>query len=759
MKPGARAAPDGRLALADIDAIVQARHADPFSVLGPHAQAGCGWWLRTMQPGAESVEAVDAADGRRLAVLDCRDRRGFFEGLLPQDGGNAVGAVFPVPASPSASTPAPCPRYRLRIVWEGGSSTLSEDAYRFGPVLGDIDLWLLGEGRHLRPFEVLGAHERVVDDVQGSSFAVWAPNARRVSVVGDFNHWDGRRLPMRLRREAGLWEIFVPGVRSGERYKYEVVGPDGRLLPLKADPYALQAEMRPATASIVAPLPPVQPAAPGRQRANALDAPIAIYEVHLGSWRRRSDDARRWLSWDELADTLVPYAVDMGFTHLELMPVTEHPFDGSWGYQPTGLYAATARHGDPSGLRRLVQRAHLAGIGVICDWVPAHFPADAHGLARFDGTALYEHADPREGWHPDWNTHIYNLGRREVANFLVGNALFWLERFGVDGLRVDAVASMLYRDYSRKPGEWVPNAQGGRENLEAIAFLRQLNQVIGRERPQAVSFAEESTAFPAVSRPPEMGGLGFHFKWNLGWMNDVLGYLSRDPIHRRHHHQALSFGLVYAFTENFVLPLSHDEVVHGKGSLLGRMPGDRWQRFANLRALYGFMWGHPGKKLLFMGGEFAQEREWNHDASLDWHLLGDPLHAGVLRTVRDLNRLLVSRPALHERDFTPDGFEWIASDDAERSLLSFVRRSAGGEQLMLVLCNFTPQVHTGLRLGVPRAGTWVERFNSDSEHYGGSNVGTPGAAARSEAVHSHGRSDSVLLTVPPLATVMLEWTP
>jgi 1,4-alpha-glucan branching enzyme len=715
------------LATADIEALVQGRHADPFALLGPHDGL-----VRAFLPGAASV---------RVAGAELREvhAEGLFEGRGP-----AAGAA-----------------YMLDVIWHDGQRATLEDPYRFGPVLGEMDVWLLAEGTHLRPYEVLGAHARVMDGVAGTAFAVWAPNASRASVVGDFNLWDGRRHPMRLRRECGVWELLLPGVGVGARYKFELLDREGRLLPQKADPYARQAELRPATASMVAPLPAPVPPSEARRRANALDAPISIYEVHLGSWRRKR--GHEWLNWDELADQLVAYAVDLGFTHLELLPVTEHPFDGSWGYQTLGLFAPSARFGDPSGFARFVARAHAAGLGVIADWVPAHFPTDAHGLARFDGSALYEYADPREGYHNDWNTLIYNFGRTEVRNFLVASALYWVERFDIDGLRVDAVASMLYRDYSRASGEWIPNVHGGRENLEAIALLRRINEVVGSERAQAATFAEESTAFPAVSRPTAGGGLGFHFKWNMGWMHDTLQYMARDPVHRPWHHGEMTFGLVYAFTENFVLPLSHDEVVHGKGSLLGKMPGDRWQRFANLRAYYGFMWGHPGKKLLFMGGEFAQEREWNHEQSLDWHLLepaatpGAPEHAGVQRLVRDLNALYRTSPALYEQDFSAAGFEWIDHEDARRSLLAFVRKGRGGE-LMLVVCNFAPVVHHGLRLGVPAAGRWAEKLNTDSAHYGGSNVGLPLGAADTEAVASHGRAQSVVLTVPPLASVFLQWT-
>ena len=732
----------------DIDQLRSGRCADPFAVLGLHRDVDGQAWVRCCLPGARTVAVIGAADARLLGPLQCSHADGVFEGpVVLADGAGADGA-----------SPYRASAYRLHITWADGSAQVLDDPYRFGPLLGALDAWLLAEGTHLRPFEVLGAHAREMDGVAGTGFAVWAPNASRVSVVGDFNHWDGRRHPMRLRRECGVWELFIPGVGLGAHYKFELLGPQGELLPQQADPMGRAAELRPATASVVAPLPAAVPASAQRQAANALDAPVSIYEVHLGSWRRKPEDGNRWLGWDELAATLIPYAVALGFSHVELLPISEHPFDGSWGYQPVGLYAPTARFGDPAGFSRFVQAAHAQGLGVILDWVPAHFPTDAHGLARFDGTCLYEYADPREGFHPDWNTLICNLGRTEVRNFLIGNALYWLERFGVDGLRVDAVASMLYRDYSRKAGEWIPNLHGGRENLEAISFLKRLNEVVGSERPQAITLAEESTAFPAVSRPTYAGGLGFHYKWNMGWMHDTLAYMARDPIHRSHHQSELSFGLVYAFNENFVLPLSHDEVVHGKGSLLGKMPGDTWQQFANLRAYYGFMWGHPGKKLLFMGCEFAQAREWNHDASLDWHLLDHPAHAGVQRLVADLNALQRALPALHQRDFRPDGFEWIDHQDAARSLLAFVRHGAAGTAPVLVLCNFTPVVQRGWRVGVPRAGTWVERLNSDSGHYGGSNVGTPLGAARSDAVASHGRAQSILVDLPPLATVFLEWT-
>lgn len=729
----------------DIELICSASHGDPFSVLGPHVQNG-GVSVRAFLPGARQVQVVDAVSGQSLGTLTLCDAAGFFAGVV---------------ALPFAHTP-----YRLQVQWHNSPSappvrpSLQEDPYRFGPVLGPTDVWLLGEGTHLRPYEILGANQRVMDGVSGTSFAVWAPNASCVSVLGDFNFWDGRCHLMRLRRECGVWEIFLPGVGLGAAYKFQLRAANGQLLPARADPYARQAELRPATASIVAAMPAFTAPSVARQKANALNAPMSIYEVHLGSWRRivEPGGVHRWLNWDELADSLLPYAQNMGFTHLELLPISEHPFDGSWGYQPIGLYAPTARFGNPEGFARFVARCHAAGLGVLLDWVPAHFPSDAHGLGNFDGTHLYEYADPREGFHNDWNTLIYNLGRTEVRNFLVGNALYWLERFGVDGLRVDAVASMLYRDYSRKPGEWIPNRHGGRENLETIDFLKRMNEVIGAERPQAITLAEESTAFPAVSRPTSAGGLGFHYKWNMGWMHDTLHYMGRDPVYRSHHQNEMTFGLTYAFTENFVLPLSHDEVVHGKGSLLTKMPGDPWQQFANLRAYLGFMWGHPGKKLLFMGSEFAQVREWNHDQSLDWHLLNDARHAGVQRLVRDLNQLYRATPALYEHDVEPAGFEWMDHQDTANSVFSFVRRGLDINSFILVVCNFTPAVQMAYRVGVPQPGAYRERLNTDSTYYGGSNTGTPLGVAITEPVSWHGQPYAIVLTLPPLATVLLEWT-
>ena len=724
---------------AEVLALCRAEHGDPFAVLGMREDAKGRLWLRTLQPGANAVFALDAASGAEVMELPQRQidalggPSGFFEAALP-----AGARPF---------------KYRLKVVWPGGTQEVA-DPYAFPAILGDLDAWLLAEGSHLRPFERLGAHPREIDGVRGATFAVWAPDAQRVSVVGDFNDWDGRRHPMRLRRECGVWELFIPGVATGACYKYEIRARDGRVLPLKADPYGFAAELRPSTASVVHALPST-----GKHQAigagSRLDAPIAIYEVHLGSWRRGEDGG--FLDWRRLAETLIPYAADLGFTHLELLPVSEHPFDGSWGYQPLGLYAPTARFGPPEGFRDFVAACHRAGLEVIVDWVPAHFPTDEHGLGRFDGDCLYEHADPREGKHQDWGTLIYNFGRREVFNYLVGNALFWIERYGVDGLRVDAVASMLYRDYSRKQGEWIPNVFGGRENLEAVHFLRRVNEILGQECPGAATYAEESTAWPAVTRPPAMGGLGFHFKWNMGWMHDVLEYMRHDPIHRRFHHHQLTFGLLYAFSENFVLPLSHDEVVHGKGSLINKMPGDYWQKFANLRALYGFMWAHPGKKLLFMGGEFAQWNEWNDAAALDWNLLDFPPHAGMQALIRDLNRLYRATPALYEIDFEPGGFEWISANDTDNSVIAFLRRGRDAARPMLCVCNFTPVVRHGYRIGVPGPGTYRERLNTDSRHYGGSDVGNAFGAVDADEIPAHGRPWSISMTLPPLATLFLEW--
>ncbi|HUH58649.1 MAG TPA: 1,4-alpha-glucan branching protein GlgB [Candidimonas sp.] len=616
-----------------------------------------------------------------------------------------------------------------------------------------MDLHLIAEGRHWDLADCLGAHVMTVDGASGARFAVWAPNARRVAVVGDFNAWDGQRHPMRLRTECGVWELFIPGVAPGDRYKFQLHGPDGRLLPLKADPLARRTEEPPATASVVA--------EPGdfdwtdhewmatRGRRQEPGAPMSIYEAHFGSWLRCDEQGSAWTT---VGRRLINYAVSMGFTHIELLPITEHPFGGSWGYQPLGMYAPSARYGTPHEFAKFIDDCHRAGLAVILDWVPAHFPSDAHGLAEFDGTSLYEHADPRQGFHPDWNTLIYNMGRNEVRNFLLSSALEWIRRYHVDGLRVDAVASMLYLDYSRQPGQWTPNRLGGRENLEAVDFLRELNTVVPQYGPGAIMIAEESTAWPGVTAPQGSGGLGFQYKWNMGWMHDTLRYMRYEPVHRRFHHHDMTFALVYAWSEHFILPLSHDEVVHGKGSLLGKMPGDEWQRFANLRAYYGFMWGHPGKKLLFMGNELAQSAEWNHDAHVDWPALESGNHAGVQQLVRDLNTLYRHTAALYASDGSPDGFAWVIGDDQENSVIAFLRRHDGHE--VLVVCNFTPVPRMGYGIGVPRAGRWIELLNTDAQVYGGSNLGNCGSVATTPRP-LHGYSQSVALALPPLSTLIL----
>ena len=722
---------------ADLDALARGAHADPFSLLGPHVVEG-ELIVRAVLPWAATARVV--VDGvtppREMAR---RHPGGVFEARLPDV---------------HERTP-----YHLDVTDRASVTITVEDPYRFSPALTDYDLYLLGEGRHHNADERLGAHRRKLDDVVGVAFAVWAPNAQRVSVVGDFNAWDGRVHVMRRHPGSGIWEIFLPGVEDDARYKYEIVSDAG--IALKADPYAFAFEPeRPRTASVVHELDRHQwdDAAWMHESGahNALDAPISIYEVHLGSWRRVPEQENRSLTYRELAEQLPAYAADMGYTHVELLPVMEHPFYGSWGYQPLGYFAPTRRYGTPEDFMALVDALHRRGIGVILDWVPAHFPRDAHGLALFDGTHLYEHADPRLREHPDWGTLIFNYGRHEVANFLLTNALFWLRRYHADGLRVDAVASMLYLDYSRKPGQWLPNRHGGRENLEAIEFLKRFNATVYAERPDTLTAAEESTSWPMVSRPTYLGGLGFGFKWNMGWMHDVLSYFSRDPVHRRFHQNELTFGLMYAWSENFVLPLSHDEVVHLKGSLHQKMPGDDWQKFANLRALYAYMYGHPGKKLLFMGGEFGQTREWNHDTSLDWHLLNEgPYHAGLQRLVRDLNRVYRAEGALHQRDFEPTGFEWIDLTDADHSTMSFMRRGSDPNDVIVAVCNLTPVPRTRYRVGVPAEGFYRELINTDAREYGGSGVGNYGGV-HTERMAWHGRPASLVLELPPLGVCYLK---
>jgi 1,4-alpha-glucan branching enzyme len=715
-------------------ALVAGRDGDPFAVLGPHA-LGSATVVRTLQPGARAVSVVDAR-GTVLATAQQIDAGGLFEALL-------VGEVPP--------------RYRLRVESAGRTRTI-DDPYRFGPLLGDLDAWLFASGDHRELYRVLGAHPSEIDGVAGTRFAVWAPNASRVSVVGDWNGWDGRVHPMRLRREAGVWELFVPGVGDGAAYKYELLGPGGDLLPLRADPFAARSELRPANASVV-----TSPSAyawhdetwlAARAAKQKRDAPISIYEVHLGSWQRIPEQGDRFLTYRELAERLIPYVAELGFTHIELLPITEHPFDLSWGYQTTGWFAPTRRFGEPDDFRAFVDAAHAAGIGVILDWVPGHFPTDAHALGNFDGTPLYEHADPREGFHREWGTYVFNLGRNEVANTLIASALYWLREFHLDGLRVDAVASLLYRDYSRKDGEWVPNRDGGRENWEAVRFLQRLNTVLYGEVPGIATFAEESTAWPGVTAPADVGGLGFGYKWNMGWMHDTLRFFERDPLWRGHHLGEISFGLVYAFSENFVLPLSHDEVVHGKRSLLGRMPGGEREQFAGLRLLYGLMWAHPGKKLLFAGGEFAQRAEWRAQASLDWHLTNYPPHAGVRALVGDLNRTARELPALHQLDCEPDGFEWIAYDDARNGVVAFVRWDAARDGHVVCVCNFSGARHDRYTVGVPRRARYREVLNTDSAAYAGTNLGNGGAVEATDRP-AHGRPASVTLTLPPLSAIWL----
>ena len=715
---------------ATLNALAGGRYGNPFSLFGVHQEDGLRI-VRTFQPLAESVGLL--VDG--VATV------------LPMQKVHPAG-IF------EAEMPARKRRYRLRLTHANGDSWEIEDAYRFPSMLGDLDLYLIGQGSHRDIFRKLGAHPTRLAGVSGVFFAAWAPNASRVSVIGEFNDWDGRVHVMRLHPGNGLWEIFIPGVKHGARYKFELLDKQGELLPFKSDPLGQFHEAPPGNASVVY-------KSRYRWRDNEwvagqpdnpkMDQAISIYEVHLGSWQRAGDN-NDFLSYRDLAKKLVAYVQDMNFTHVELLPVTEHPFDGSWGYQPIGMFAPTQRFGTPDDFRFLVDQLHQAGIGVIMDWVPAHFPKDEHGLRRFDGTALYEHEDPRKGEHSDWGTLIFNYGRREVINYLVGSALYWIDEFHIDALRVDAVASMLYLDYSRKDDEWVPNEYGGNEHLEAVEFVRQLNEIIHTHK--ATSYAEESTAWPGVSRPTSAGGLGFTYKWNMGWMNDTLSYMSEDPVHRKYHHDKMTFGLVYAFDENFVLPLSHDEVVHGKRSLLGRMPGDDWQRFANLRAYYGFMFGHPGKKLLFMGAEIAQESEWNHDQSLDWHLLEQPRHKGVQTLVRDLNKVYRETRALHELDFSGEGFEWIDWQDADSSVFCWLRRDSDGD-FVICVSNFTPLVRAGYRIGVPQEGLYTELLNTDSEKYGGSGVGLHGDI-HTESIEAHGRQQSLQLDLPPLATLMLK---
>lgn len=714
----------------DAARIVAGIHDDPFGVLGPHGQ-GPARRVTAFAPGAEGMTAMAGDTAHPLAPVP--EAPGLFSGPVPGDG-----------------------PYLLRAAGPYGTMWEMDDPYRFGPVLGEIDEYLIGEGTHHALWHALGAHVITHEGASGTHFAVWAANARRVSVVGGFNGWDGRRHVMRQRGATGVWEIFLPGIREGAAYKYEILGPDGSAQPLKADPVGFGSEHPPENASVVRDITSYgwRDAAWMETRAHAQSrsAPISIYEVHLGSWRRKEHGRR--ISYKEAAEELVDYTTKMGFTHLELLPVSEYPFDGSWGYQPVGLYAPTIRHGPPHEFRDLIDAAHLAGLGVILDWVPGHFPRDPHGLGRFDGTALYEHANPKEGFHRDWNTLIYNYGRREVCNYLVANALYWLEEYHIDGLRVDAVASMLYRDYSREPGQWEPNIHGGNQNLEAIAFLQAMNIAAYGAHPGIMTVAEESTSFSGVSAPVHQGGLGFGFKWNMGWMNDTLRYMSEDPMNRKHHHDKVTFGLHYAFSENFILPISHDEVVHGKGSMYTRMPGDHATKLANLRAYFGFMWGHPGKKLLFMGQEFGQPTEWNHDAEIGWHHLDDPGHKGLQRLVRDLNTLYRGTPALHVKDAQGDGFTWLTGGDADRSVIAWLRRAGPRDKPIVMLTNFTSVEHNAYKIGLPHTGPWREALNTDAALYGGVDRGNMGRIEAHEG-QSHGQPAHAALYLPPLSTLFL----
>ncbi len=735
----------------DVHRLISGSHQNPFSILGPHL-SGETQIVRAFNPDVQIIEIVERGSGDLVCTMTpVADGNGLFEAEL----------------SAKQSATFQKDQYLLRYTKKDNNGThsdthtwIAEDPYRFSPVLGEIDEHLISEGSHLKLWETLGSHIIKHENVDGVHFACWAPNATRVSVVGDFNQWDGRCHCMRLRGNTGVWEIFIPGLVAGEAYKYELLDAQEQLLPAKADPYSFQSEHPPKTASVICSLEGFewtdQSWMEKRESFQFVDKPISIYELHTGSWRQVAEDDNRPLSYYELSQQLIPYVKELGFTHIELMPVSEYPFGGSWGYQPVGLFAPTIRHGSLNEFRAFINACHEAELGVILDWVPGHFPEDEHGLARFDGTALYEHADKREGFHPDWNTLVFNYGRREVSNYLLANALYWYEEHHIDGLRVDAVASMLYKDYSRKEGEWIPNEQGGRENLEAIKFLQRVNEVCYSRFPGTMTIAEESTAFPGVTGMTDHGGLGFGYKWNMGWMNDTLSYVSNDPIYRKYDHSKMSFGLHYAFSENYILPLSHDEVVHGKGSLLGKMPGSREQQFANLRAYLGFMWAHPGKKLIFMGGEFAQQDEWNHEQSLDWHLLDNSMHHGMQQLIKDVNKLLCSTPSLYQRDNAPNGFEWVEEFAGDESLFAWLRHGDSDAQPVLVVSNFTPVERSARRIGVPEHGRWVEKLNTDATHYGGSGQGNLGQV-QSDPIAIAGKPYSVSLTVPPLSTLIFEF--
>ena len=723
----------------DVDRLIAGIHWNPHSILGPHPitiDSRPHLAIRAWLPDVKNVEVVvDSILWRMTRIRE----EGLYEALLPD-----------MPQAPS---------YQLRITQFDGTTTEMQDPYAVPPLLTDFELHLFCEGTLYRAYESFGAHSRTVGGIRGVHFVVWAPNAARVSVVGDFNGWDGLRHPMTNRGSAGVWELFLPDLPEGTLYKYEIRSRDHNALLLKADPYAFAGELRPRTASVVHDVSAYvwhdETWMGTRSKWDPLTAPLSIYEVHVGSWMRVPEESNRWLTYRELADKLIPYAKDLGYTHLELMPVTEHPFDGSWGYQATGYFAATSRYGAPQDFMAFVDKAHQAGLGIIMDWAPAHFPDDPHGLALFDGTHLYDHADPRLGYHPDWHSRIFNYDRVEVRTFLMNSALFWLDKYHIDGLRVDAVASMLYLDYGRKPGEWIPNEFGGKENLAAVSLLKELNILIHKEFPGAITIAEESTSWPGVSRPTYTGGLGFTFKWNMGWMHDMLRFFQYDPIYRRFHQNQITFGLLYAFSENFILALSHDEVVYGKRTLLDKMPGDVWQRFANLRLLFGYMYTHPGKKMLFMGGEFGQWREWNHDTSLDWHLCEDEPHRGLQRLIRDLNRIYQEEPALHEVDFDWSGFQWIDFSDTDNSVIAYLRKARNTSAAIVCVCNFTPVPRYGYRIGVPAFGWYQELTNTDGIAYGGSNIGNGGGVHAAETP-SHGFPYSLTLTLPPLSILMLK---
>ena len=729
-----------QLSLQGISNLVDGNLENPAQLLGPHRVAYGereAISVRAYLPDSEQVWLVDQ-ESDKVQPMRRVHPSGFYEAICTDKDSS--------------------PNYRLRVASKGGEITEMQDPYNVDPYVSEFDLFLFGEGRNWQIYEKLGAHIREVDGVKGVNFAVWAPNAESVQIVADFNHWDGQCHPMRKHVPAGVWELFVPEIEAGQKYKYRIKTKDGNVVD-KTDPYGFYAELPPRTASVVAPLDNYQwqdsEWIDRRASRDPLKDPVNIYELHLGSWRRDPEGHHGWMNYRRIAHELVEYCKEMGFTHVELMPISEHPFTGSWGYQTVGYFGVTSRYGTPEDFMYFVDHCHQNGIGVILDWVPAHFPKDAHGLKEFDGSALYEHADPRQGEHPDWGTMIFNYGRNEVRNFLVANALFWMDKYHIDGLRVDAVASMLYLDYSRNDGEWVPNAYGGRENLEAIHLLKEFNEQAHTQYPGVLTLAEESTAWPGVSRPTSSGGLGFSTKWNMGWMNDTLRYMRNEPIHRKFHQDELTFSLIYAFTENFTLPLSHDEVVHGKGSLISQMAGDLWQKFANLRLLYSYMWTHPGKKLLFMGSEFAQWHEWDYDSEIQWDLLGWDTHNGIKKLVGDLNHLVIREPALHQVDFDGDGFEWIDCMNADDSIIVFMRKGEDPDDFVIVACNFTPVVRENYLVGAPKAGFYREIFNSDSSFYAGSNVGNYPGCEATEVGH-HGRPASMKINLPPLATVVLK---